>query len=88
LRHASEHDPDEAAERGADPVDPVDAEPRDQHRHVDGVLRQRVVVGIGEAAAAAAADEVGTDDAIAAGGKRARQAIEVAALPAQAVDAD
>src|SRR5215208_8339516 len=33
-------------------------------------------------------DLVGTDDAIAAGGERARKAIEVAALPAQAVDAD
>ncbi len=82
-RHA-----DQAAHRGADPVDRRQSQQLAKARQVAGIGRDRVVFWIVEPAAAAASDHVDREHPRALGGQRARQMIEVAGVAGQAVDAE
>ena len=70
VRDAGERHAHQSAERGADPVEGLGADAGGEHRQVEVVLDQVIVGRVGQPVAAAAADEVGTDDAVAA--RRAR----------------
>ena len=71
-----------------DPVHLGHAEARDQRIHVRAILRQRVVIGIADPAAAPAARQIRADHTPAGGHQPFRQMIEIASLPRQPVNAD
>ena len=84
--HRHEH-PDQTAHRGPDPVDRVGIEAGDQRRHIGEILGIGIGRTVGQPAAGAAADDIGTDDPGLVG-QGGRQDIEIAAVAGQAVDAD
>ena len=63
FRQAGQYDADQSSERRADPIHFLGAEARNERIHVGAVLRERILVGIPQTAAAAAADKVGADHA-------------------------
>ena len=79
---------DVAAERGADPVDLLDVEARDQRRHRARCRRGRCSAAASQPVAAAAPGKVGRDDPRVLFGQRGGEEVEVAAVARDAVHAD
>ena len=80
-------DAEEAAHRGADPVDRFGAAPRDQRDERGQIGRKDVVVRVGEPVALAAARHVDREDAMGCR-ERFAQNVEIAAIPSNAMHAD
>ena len=59
-RQAREHDPDQSAERGADPVDLLGTDSREERIDVCAVLGERIFGGIPQPPASPTPDEIGT----------------------------
>ncbi|OIQ85360.1 hypothetical protein GALL_327870 [mine drainage metagenome] len=86
IAHAGQRDADQPAHRRADPGHASCAQPRQQRDHVADILWQLVVLRLLQPVGAAAADDVGADDAPASL-QRLGEAVEVAPLARQSVHA-
>ena len=88
ARKARQHDADQAAEGGADPIDASCPRVGDEGVHVGAVLQDGVIGRIPQPSASSPADQVRADHPASPRCKLACQVVEVAALPRQAMDAD
>ena len=83
-----QHDPDQAAHRGADPVDLGNAHDVEQARDLRGIDRHVVLAGIGQPAAVAPAGHVHRQHPAAAGRQQRGQHVEIVRVAREAVHAD